>query len=73
MKPGDLVRCMFQPKAAGVDPKTNCCIEMKYEIKDELGIYMKHRDNYSGTVLFPQFGYEHVLALRSLEVVSEGG
>ena len=71
MKVGDLVKCLFQPGSSGYDDKTTSMIPMSYNIKDELGIYTKHRDEGSGTVLFPQFGYTHIIAWSALEVISE--
>ena len=71
MKVGDLVKCLFQPGSSGYDDKTTSMIPMSYNIKDELGIYTKHRDEGSGTVLSPQFGYTHIIAWSALEVISE--
>ena len=69
MKVGNLVRCKFQPSTSRV--QHGICLPMPYDIKDELGIYIKHRDECSGVVLFPQFGYEHTLAWISLEIINE--
>ena len=69
MKVGDLVRCLWQPRSSGY-VKGVGCKPMKHTIKDELGIYIKHRDDGSGTVLFPQLGYELTLAWSALEVIS---
>lgn len=69
MKVGDLVRCMFQPRSSRIE--NGCAVQMEHHIKDELGIYIKHRDECSGVILFPQFGYEHPLAWSALEVISE--
>jgi hypothetical protein len=44
---------------------------MKHDIKGELGIIVRHRDGASSAVLFPRFGYEHVLANGALEVINE--
>ena len=71
MKVGDLVRCMFQPGSCGYDDKTQSLKPMKYHIKDAVGLYIEHRDEFSGVVLFPQFGHEHTIAWSALEVVSE--
>ena len=43
---------------------------MMYHIKGELGIYAEHRDESSGKVIFPQFGYEHVLAHSAFELIN---
>jgi hypothetical protein len=71
VKVGDLVKCLFQPGSSGYDDKTTSMIPMSYNIKGELGIYIKHRDECSGAVLFPQFGYVHTIAWSALEVVNE--
>ena len=71
MKVGNLVRCLFQPGSSGYDDKTTSMMPMLYHIKGELGIYIRHRDKSSGSVLFPQFGYEHVIAWSALEIISE--
>ena len=68
MKVGDLVRCMWQPRTSGYVEGVGC-LPMKYRIKGELGIIVRHRDGASTAVLFPQFGYEHVLANSVLEVI----
>ena len=71
MKAGSLVKCLFQPGSSGFNDKTNSMMPMLYHIKDELGVYTHHRDGCSGSVLFPQFGYEHVIAWSALEVINE--
>lgn len=65
MKVGSLVRCNFQPSTSAV--QHGICLPMLYTIKNELGIYIEHRGENSGTVLFPQFAYEHVLAWSAIE------
>lgn len=69
MKVGSLVKCLFQPRSSRV--QHGVCLPMPHIIKGELGIYARHRDASSGVVLFPQFGYEHVIAWSSLEIISE--
>lgn len=69
MKAGDLVMCLFQPRSSRV--QHGVCIPMEHEIKGELGIILKSRSNGCQRVLFPQFGYEHVITSSALEVVSE--
>jgi len=44
---------------------------MLHHIKDELGIIVRYRDELSAVVYFPQFGYEHPLSRRTLELISE--
>ena len=70
MKVGDLVRCVWQPGAAGVDKKTQCIIPIQHTIKGEVGIIIKQH-KHCHRVLFSQFGYEHDLAKSAIEVVSE--
>ena len=70
MKLGDLVRCVWQPGAAGVDKKTQRIIPIQHTIKGEVGIIIKQHKHYH-RVLFSQFGYEHDLAKSAIEVVSE--
>ena len=70
MKVGDLVRCVWQPRSSAY-VKGVGCIPMKYHIKGELGIIVRYRDRHTSEVLFPQFGYEHVLARGVLEVISD--
>jgi len=74
MKPGDLIRCIFQPRVSRVE--NDCAIGMEHHIKGELGIIIKiRRDHDQGhhfTVLFPQFGYTHPLSWRVIKLISEG-
>ena len=70
MKIGDLVKCTWQPRAAGVDVKNNCIVPMVHTIKGELGIIV-NQQRQRNIVLFPKFGYEHSLANSALEVISE--
>lgn len=72
MKVGDLVECVWQPKVAGVDKKTQCCLPMKYTIKGQLGIITRI-DKRRNFVLFPRFGYTHPLSDSALEVLDEVG
>ena len=69
MKVGDLVRCIWQPGASGVDKKTECAIPMKHTIKDEFGLIVsiqKHRYD----IMFPQLGgYTHWLSPSAFEVI----
>ena len=69
IKVGSLVRCLFQPGTACIEH--GFAVPMKHIIKGQLGIYIEHRDSFSGTVLFPQFGgYTHTLSWGVLEGVS---
>jgi len=70
VKVGDLVKCLFQPKTSRV--QHGVCLPMVHEIKGELGIILRARNNGSLRVLFPQFGYEHDLSNSALEVINEG-
>ena len=70
MKVGDLVRCVWQPGAAGVDKKTQRIIPIQHTIKGEIGIIIKQHKHYH-RVLFSQFGYEHDLAKSALEIIRE--
>jgi len=71
MKIGDLVRCIWQPGASGVDKKTECVIPMQHTIKDEFGLIInvkKHRYD----IMFPQLnGYTHWLSSNAFEVINE--
>ncbi len=69
MKVGDLVKCLFQPKASAV--QHGVVLPMEYTIKGELGIILKSRNNGCQRVLFPQLGYEHDITNSELEIVSE--
>ena len=71
---GDLVMCVWQPRVAGGDKKTQCCLPMKHTIKGELGLITEVlHSKYSGTpryqIAFPQLGYTHVLSVSAFEVV----
>ncbi len=71
MKVGDLVMCTFQPRAAGVDKKTECVIPMKHTIKDELGLIMRIQE-HRYDIMFPQLdGYTHWLSSNAFEVINE--
>ena len=73
MKPGDLVRCDWQPRGR-LNPDTNCVEDMKYQIKGELGIIVESpglpREQLRFRVLFPRFGYTHTLATSAFKLVS---
>ena len=69
MKIGNLVRCQSQPTVSRVF--RDHCIPLEHTIKGEVGVYINHRDECSGVVLFPQFGYEHTLAWSVLRVICE--
>ena len=71
MKVGDLVHCIWQPKGAGVDKKTECVMPMQYTIKGEFGLIV-HMKEHQCDIMFPQLdGYIHSLAHSAFEVVSE--
>jgi hypothetical protein len=71
MKVGDLVQCIWQPGASGVDKKTECIIPMQYTIKDEFGIIIDIK-KYRYDIVFPQFnGYTHWLSSNAFEVINE--
>ena len=74
MKPGDLVRCIFQPRVSRVE--NDCAISMEHHIKGELGIIIEirkgHGQSHHFNVLFPQFGYTHPLSWRVIKLISEG-
>jgi len=73
VKPGDLVRCDWQP-GSRVNPDTNCVEDMNYWIKGELGIILESprqpREQLRWRVLFPRFNYTHTLATSALKLVS---
>ena len=71
MKVGDLVKCVWQPSVAGVNPLTQSCLPMKYTIKGQLGIITRVDKSRRNFVLFPQFGYTHPLSDSALELVNE--
>jgi len=71
VKIGDLVRCNYQPGSSGYNTATGCMKPMLHRIKDELGIIVRYRDELSAVVYFPQFGYEHPLSRKTLELISE--
>ena len=68
MKVGDLVRCVWQPRASGIDKKTQCVLPMKYEIKGEYGIIVRRNKGFN-IVMFPKFVYEHPLVDSALELL----
>ena len=72
MKVGDLVRCLFQPRASW-DEKTQTVGDMEYQLQNELGIIIKdhERVDHLKLVLFPQFGYTQPIALSALEMICE--
>jgi len=69
VKVGDLVKCLFQPRSSKV--QHGICLPMVYEIKGELGIIVRSRNNGCQRVLFPQFGYEHDLSNSALENIND--
>ena len=71
MQVGDLVRCNYQPGSSGYNTKTGCMKSMPHHIKGELGIIVRRYDELAVVVYFSQFDYEHSLAHRALELVSE--
>lgn len=71
MKAGDLVKCLFQPSVSRIN-KDGCADPMVYVIREQLGVYIKHRGERSGIVSYPQFGgYKHSIAWSALRVISE--
>ncbi len=74
MKPGDLVRCIFQPRVSRME--NDAAISMEHHIKGELGIIIDirkgHDQGHHFNVLFPQFGYIHLLSWRVIKLISEG-
>jgi len=74
MKVGDLVRCTWQPKVAGVDQKTQACLPMKHTIEGEVDIIESvcSEEYPRYFIVFPQLGgYSHRLAPSAFEVISE--
>ena len=75
MKVGDLIRCVWQPRVAGVDKKTQCCLPMKHTIKGEIGLvtdvlHSKYSDGPRYEITFPQLGgYAHPLSDSAFEVL----
>jgi hypothetical protein len=69
VKVGDLVRCTWQPQTSGYSLGAGF-IPMKHAIKDQLGIVVRQYQHYH-VIFFPQFGYEHDLSARAIEVISE--
>ena len=66
MKVGDLVRCTWQPKTAGYIQDVGC-IDMKHNIKGQVGI-VRHVEDGRARVMFPgRGGYTHRLAFTVLE------
>jgi len=68
MKPGDLVRCTWQPRGKLVNNKV---LPMKYFIRGEIGVIIgKNSDRM--LVMFPQFnGYVHELSTSVLEEIND--
>ena len=73
MKVGDLVRCLFQPRASW-DEETQTVGDMEHRIQYELGIVIKDYggDGHGKLILFPQFGYAHPCTINALEMICEG-
>jgi len=71
MKIGDAVMCNFQPRCGGWDDGKKAFIKMRYTLKGEVGIITHTFGDMRYIVLFPHLGYEHTLALSTLEVISE--
>ena len=66
MKVGDLVRCTWQPRTAGYVEGVGC-IDMKHNIKGQIGI-VRHVEDDRARVMFPgRGGYTHRLAFTVLE------
>ena len=72
MKVGDLVRCLFQPRASW-DEKTQTVGDMEYHLQNELGIIIKDYggDRHHRLILFHQFGYTHPCSINALEMICE--
>tara|TARA_Y100000034_G_C6852253_1_gene386738 strand:+ start:376 stop:576 length:201 start_codon:yes stop_codon:yes gene_type:complete len=66
MKVGDLVRCTWQPGSSRIED--GAVVQMEHWIKGELGIIVRQHKSYY-RVSFPQFGYEHDLSKRAIEVL----
>lgn len=68
MKVGDLVRCIWQPRARCVE--NGRTMPMELTIKGELGLIVRQHAHYN-VVAFPHLGYTHDLAAPALEVINE--
>ena len=69
MKVGDLIRCVWQPGASGVDEKTERVLPMQYTIKDEFGFIVGSKD-HRYDIMFPHLdGYTHWLSSNAFEVI----
>ena len=71
MKVGDLVRCIWQPGARGIDKTTECIIPMQHKIKGEVG-FITYVQGHRYDIMFPQLdGYTHWLSSSAFEVINE--
>jgi len=61
---------VWQPSIAGYDSKKQCLLPMTIQIENKAGFVVEVSDGRC-RVLFPQFGYSHILAFSALEVISE--
>jgi hypothetical protein len=70
MKVGDLVKCTWQPRCGGYDSERQCLLPMTHHIENQPG-FVTEVDDGRCLVLFPKFGYSHMLAFSALEIISE--
>lgn len=75
MKTGDLVRCTFQPRCGGYDRVAKRLLPCPHNLKGEFGIILEKIQERGSSpryqIMFPQFGYTHILSQNVLE--HEGG
>ena len=68
MKVGDLVRCVWQPRARCVE--NGRAMPMECTIKGEMGLIIRQHAHYN-VVAFLHLDYVHDLAAPALEVISD--
>jgi hypothetical protein len=69
VKVGDLVRCIWQPRAS--DTENSQCVLLHLQLKGEIGVVEKERSPGTYLVFFPRYGYRHPLSADAVEVISE--
>jgi hypothetical protein len=70
VKVGDLILCTWQPGTSHIN-EAGYAVPMKHMIKGELGIIIKVLREPRYKILFPKFGYEHVLTDTTFVLASE--
>ena len=68
-KKGELVICDVQPKFRHT--MTANISRLEFNLLGEIGIYLRHRNDYSGYIYFPKYQYIHPFSWSGLSKLED--